>query len=359
MLIEICEDIIAEVEKGKEDAISTLEKIGLAYKYGKHIVFLKVKLYDRIINSNCVSAYIKNLFRQIKSKNLDIGSIKKSVTFYAQVTFNESTQRQDNCIIINPRNNDSFEFYEETHFLVENLLDEEFYKHCLDYYKRKNNKIKIGYSYYPLLGGGSTITKVYQLEIKLKQHFCLAIVDSDKKCPEGSKGDTAKSLLVADKKKPFNCKCYVMEKVMEIENLLPTSVVEQSTNKKIPLPKEALSFFDYKKGLCIDDKLLNKELLQHWKEKLNGTEYYEGLTEIEGETTKTDFEIEKFKEKYKNQKLIEGFGKNVLNHCLENYKDDLENIRDNNLTSEQKYEWTEIGKLFFEWTCAPLSPKRT
>lgn len=356
MLIEICEDIIAEVEKGEEDAISTLEKIGLAYKYGKHIVFLDVKLYDRIIDSNYVSEYIKNLFKQIISKNINKESIRQSVTFFAQVTFKESTQRRDNCIIINPKDNYSFEFYEETHFLVENLLDEEFYKHCLDYYKRTNNKIKIGYSYYPLLGGGSTITKVYQLEIKLKQHFCLAIVDSDKKCPEGSKGDTARSLLVADKKKPFNCKCYMMEKVMEIENLLPKSVVKEYKNEINSLQFN-LSFFDYKNGLC-KEKLFKSNLLSYWQNQLNGTEYYEGLTEIEGETTKTDFEIEKFKEKYKKQKLIEGFGPNVLEECLK-YEDELKAITKEDLTDAQEEEWNKIGKLFFEWTCAPLSLKRT
>lgn len=353
MLIEICEDVIEQVEKGNENAISTLEKIGLAYKYGKHIVFLKVKLCDRISKCSYVSDYVKNLFQKIKKDNLAKGSIRQSVTFFAQVTFKESTQRRDNCIIINPRNNDSFEFYEETHFLVENLQDEEFYKHCLDYYKRNNN-IKIGYSYYPLLGGGSTITQVYQLEIKLKQHFCLAIVDSDKKCPEGSKGDTAKSLLHADKKKPFNCKCYMMENVMEVENLLPKSVVKEY-KKEINRLQFNLSFFDYKKGLC-KEKLLNSNLLSYWQEQLNGTEYYEGLEEI-----KKDVESlgeDEFKKEYKDKKLIEGFGENVLNHCLKNYKNDLANIRDDNLTSEQKYEWTEIGKLFFEWTCA-LSPKIT
>lgn len=355
MLIEICKDVIDRVENGDKNAISTLEKIGLAYKYGKHIVFLKVELYDIIKESVYVSEYIKNLFGQIISKNLDIGSIRQSVTFSAKVTFDESTQREDSCIIINPSNNNSFEFYEETHFLVENLMDVKFYEYCLGYYKR-NQGFKIVNSYYPLLGGGSTIAKVYELEIELKQHFCLAIVDSDRKYPNSSKGNTANLLLDKDKNKPFNCKCYMIENVMEIENLLPTSVVEQSTNKKIPLPKETLSFFDYKKGLCID-KLLNKELLQHWKEKLNGTEYYEGLTEIEGETTKTDFEIEKFKEKYKNQKLIEGFGPNVLGECLK-CVDELNAITKEDLTDAQEEEWNKIGKLFFEWTCA-LSPKRT
>ena len=116
MLIEICEDIIAEVEKGNENAISTLEKIGLAYKYGKHIVFLKVKLCDRISKCSYVSDYVKNLFQKIKKDNLAKGSIRQSVTFFAQVTFKESTQRRDNCIIINPKDNYSFEFYEETHF---------------------------------------------------------------------------------------------------------------------------------------------------------------------------------------------------------------------------------------------------
>lgn len=353
MLIEICEDIIAEVEKGEEDAISTLEKIGLAYKYGKHIVFLKVKLCDRISKCSYVSDYVKNLFQKIKKDNLAKGSIRQSVTFFAQVTFKESTQRRDNCIIINPKDNYSFEFYEETHFLVENLLDVEFYEYCLDYYKR-NNKIEMGYSYYPLLGGGSTITKVYQLEIDLKQHFCLAIVDSDKKCPKDSKGDTAKSLLKADEENPFNCKCYMMEKVMEIENLLPKSVVEKYKNEINSLQFN-LSFFDYKKGLC-KEKLLNSNLLSYWQEQLNGKGYDEDLEEI-----KKDVESlgeDEFKKEYKDKKLIEGFGDNVLNHCLKNYKKDLAKIIDGNLTSEQKYEWTEIGKLFFEWTCA-LSPKRT
>lgn len=356
MLIEICEDVIEQVEKGNENAISTLEKIGLAYKYGKHIVFLKLKLCDRISKCSYVSDYVKNLFQKIKKDNLAKGSIRQSVTFFAKVTFEKATQREDSCIIINPSNNNSFEFYEETHFLVENLMDVEFYKYCLGYYKR-NKKSSIVNSYYPLLGGGSTIAKVYELEINLKQHFCLAIVDSDRKYPKGGNGDTANLLLNKDKNKPFNCKCYMIENVKEIENLLPTSVVEQSTNKKIPLPKEALSFFDYKKGLCIEDKLLNKELLQHWKEKLNGTEYYEGLIEIEGETTKTDFEIEKFKEKYKNQKLIEGFGPNVLGECLK-CVDKLNEIDKKDLTKEQEEEWNKIGKLFFEWTCA-LRPKRT
>ena len=355
MLIEICEDVIDEVERGNEDAISTLEKIGLAYKYGKHIVSLQINLYDRIKNCCYVSEYIKDLFKQIIAKYYSIGLIKKSVTFSVKVTFGIDTQRQDTGgIIINPRNNNSFEFYEETHFLVENLLDEKFYKYCLEYYKR-NNKIKIGYSYYPLLGGGSTITKVYQLEIKLKQHFCLAIVDSDKKCPEGSKGDTAKSLLNADKKKPFNCKCYVMEEVMEIENLLPKSVVEKYKNEINSLQFN-LSFFDYKKGLC-REKLLNSNLLSYWQEQLNEKGYDKDLEEIKKDVT--SLKEDEFKIQYKDQKLIEGFGEDVLNHCLVNYNNDLAKIRDGNLTSEQSKEWTEIGKLFFEWTCAPLSLKRT
>ena len=353
MLIEICEDIIAEVEKGNENAISTLEKIGLAYKYGKHIVFLKVKLCDRISKCSYVSNYVKNLFQKIKKDNLAKGSIRQSVTFFAQVTFKESTQRRDNCIIINPKDNYSFEFYEETHFLVENLLDVEFYQHCLDYYKR-NNKIEMEYSYYPLLGGGSTITKVYQLEIDLKQHFCLAIVDSDKKCPKDSKGDTAKSLLAADKKEPFNSKCYVMEEVMEIENLLPKSVVKEYKNEINSLQFN-LSFFDYKKGLC-KEKLLNSNLLSYWQEQLNGKGYDEDLEEIKKDVT--SLKKDEFTIKYKDKKLIEGFGENVLNHCLENYNNNLKNIGNVDLTSEQSKEWTKIGKLFFEWTCA-LSPKRT
>ena len=41
MLIEICEDIVIAAEKNKKSAISVLEKISFAYKYGNHIIYVK------------------------------------------------------------------------------------------------------------------------------------------------------------------------------------------------------------------------------------------------------------------------------------------------------------------------------
>ena len=76
---------------------------------------------------------------------------------------------------------------------------------CIEFYKRQKS-IKCETLFYPLQGGGDPIDKVYDLEVHIKQHFCIAITDSDKLYPNASVGQTASKILRVDRKTtPFNC----------------------------------------------------------------------------------------------------------------------------------------------------------
>lgn len=65
-----------------------------------------------------------------------------------------------------------------------------------------------------------------------------------------------------------------------------------------------------------------------------------------------------FKKCKKEDCYIPGFGKNVLEHVIEGYKNELSKIKQEDLSEAQKQEYEEIGKLLYNWTCA-LSPIRS
>lgn len=49
------------------------------------------------------------------------------------ITYSVSSHREQNLIIINPDEHNCFEFYEETHLLVENLIDSSFLIFALNF----------------------------------------------------------------------------------------------------------------------------------------------------------------------------------------------------------------------------------
>lgn len=50
--------------------------------------------------------------------------------------------------------------------------------------------------------------------------------------------------------------------------------------------------------------------------------------------------------------MINGFGKNLLECCLEDFSQHLKIITKLDLTPEQLTEWMSIGKILFEWSCS-------
>lgn len=356
MLIEICEDIVIAAEKNKKSAISVLEKISFAYKYGKHIIYAKYPLLIRIIKIQSLSKAVRNLYSELKSKNTFLGSIYNAVNLKTKITYSALSHREQDLIIINPDEHDSFEFYEETHLLVENLIDSRFFNFCIEFYKRQKS-IKCETLFYPLQGGGDPIDKVYDLEVHIKQHFCIAITDSDKSYPNANVGQTASKILRVDKKTtPFNCFIYVMSELREIENLIPFNIIKLNTNYKHADIIENninfnFSYFDFKDGLKIA-KLYNRNNFNYWESNIcsSNSQFIQKFQDIEDSIN--CFDKTEYEDYWAKENIINGFGNNLLECCLDHYSQNFKTITTTELTVEQLKEWMSIGKVLFEWSCS-------
>ena len=189
------------------------------------------------------------------------------------------------------------------------------------------------------MGGGSTIGQVIKQEVELKQHFAFAITDSDKKYPTcNKKGDTCRSVEKELRKKPFNCGHYIMQNVMEVENLLPLSVILENKKLNVKNIKRCIlkdwSFFDMKEGLCTSN---DPEFYKYWNENIN----YSCILNI-------------FETACKNgskECIIEGFGEKVLINFLKLMEKKTTIFKDEDLSDNQKKEWENIGKHLISWCC--------
>lgn len=292
MLIEVGDDIIDKAENGDSVAVEVLEQLANAYKYNKHLIFLLPKQCKLISSIKYLSSNSRAIYNGMKVYGLD--SIKGKIKFSAIISY--INPNAANKLWINPKDYKTMEFYEETHLLIENLLDKRFFEKVVSYY-RNNNKLRDQpICYYPLHGGGGTIKTVYEEEIQLKQHFCLAIVDGDKKYPGDKYGQTSENLkTIHDSKNPFNCRYYRMEYVSEIENLIPISVIDKfgyKTNVNPILQIRPLSYVDMKKGvICCN--IINQEMYDYILSLLNGIGLRAKLEECKECLLNCNFRVDK------------------------------------------------------------------
>lgn len=367
MLIEIGNDIISNAEQQDEVSIETLEQLAYAQRNGKHWIYINFEQCGKICKIPYLGYIAKSIYRKIKDSIYGLDTLKQKIR--QRVVISSKNPNRDGMIWINPYVHKYFKFTEETHVLAENIVDIELFEFISWFYQSQNKLKKCEISFYPLQGGGVTISDVYKNEIALGKHFCLAVADSDKKYPGGEVGSTGMKLMkLHDEVLPFNCRYYVLNNVCEIENLIPIPILKSFGNNRNHylfnemrhLPN--LSYFDMKKGLkccsikCEDEydylfkQICNEEFLKDRMEKchicLSGDSY----------------NVSKDKEAgCKEQKvLIQGFGNNILKDIIQEdkssikgNKNKLRSVKFSDLTSEQKIEWLAIGQYIFEWCCAP------
>lgn len=276
---------------------------------------------------------------------------------HAIVTFAEETHRDKNVktkyglqdiIYIKPTWNEGLMSFYKTTLLTENLTDGELFEYIAQWYLRKQTDLtrKVSYSFVNEMSGGNPMAEVYKkFAERQRDCFCLCIADSDIKADVKvlltnklinesqipPYGKTFKNVFDYDcKNDPFNCACYCFENVLEVENLIPMSIIECESNYKheILAIKSAnisdLSYFDFKEGLS-QSKIESKPYIKaYWKQII-----------------------------FKNRTIpeLKGFGSMLLSNILKNRKVELSNIDDNMLSSAQLKEYEEIGKRIFGWCC--------
>ncbi|WP_455068708.1 hypothetical protein [Prevotella nigrescens] len=341
MLIKVEKNFVNEVLRERnEDLVNVLRRLLWAIQFGKHIVFFEISDYERLIECSLLGNIEKALLNKAKKKNYQIKAIISEVNIICHITTKEKTRREDENIYINPTEYLGFNFEEETHLITENLSDARFFvKYILSNYQRNNKTRNIATNFFGLMGGGSTIGQVIKQEVELKQHFAFAITDSDKKYPTCSKkGDTCMSVEKELEKEPFNCGHYIMQNVMEVENLLPLFVVlgNKELNEK-NIEDSILndwSYFDMKKGLYVSNE---QKYNSYWNKNINDP----CILNIFETACKSD----------SKECVIEGFGEKVLSKFLKLTEKKPTIFKDEDLSDNQKKEWENIGKHLISWCC--------
>lgn len=377
MFIEIKEDIIKDaIDKKNQDVNESKDLLilmALCARLGKHIVSVKCLLTNSVLRKELIEIIGKDYFSSLdyfNTKRVGFGAIISHLSVKCIITYERSNEVDDSIIWIIPNEHKIFEPWVETHVLTENLADSSFYIHLAYYYLNNfihlcgSGRLPISFCYYPLMGGGVTIDKVLKGEIERQQNFCFILADSDKKWPEATAfGETAQNMIdLMDKYTPFNCRLYVMNYVREIENLIPQKLVEAYGDATGFLDIFNLdpSFFDMKVGLRLGE-LYDDSVCLYWKNMLHD----DALFLVRDEILHHNQNKKKYDSAIKGKEpLKKGFGNGLLSWVIEDIdysteirkfkpkmKNQLYQIKPENLTPAQQKEWKKIGQLMFSWTC--------
>lgn len=374
---DIAERAIDQHVPSSERVMSALEE---SMRQGKHLVFASLDTLDYVY-SKAKERY--PTIAAVRAKYTPIGTLARAMVWHAVFVSGEPSRRDEanHVIYINENELPKLELIKETHVIGEHLKDVSFMKYILHYYQREHG-LKRANCFYPLLGGGSSISAVYRHEVQEGHAFVLCITDGDIKYPGGPKGDTGKNVAKADKEcgYPYQAYYYQMEQVMEMENLIPWHVIEayaQSTKdpeilirlsnlQKIMANDESdLNYFDYKEGISKSKAEDVKVLTYHQKvagvidanivatmaadEMIWDAQKTRFVTEG---IAKDEAEAEKIiKYIRKKSAYVEGICTKILERVLESFSSNLETITKEQLTPAQQIEYERIGELLCSWTC--------
>ena len=372
MYIEISKDVVDDaIEKANlkvNDSLDLLHLMAIFSSKGNHVVSVPCLRHNKALVDKLGQIIGQsNVFKLRRSESLFymIQTIKPTLSVYCIITYSQDTIHDGRAINVNPAKMKKFEPYLRTKLITENLLDALFFNFIANYYIRGSLYSGIKTRYEATPGGGSTTCDVLKHEILDGKRFCLVIADSDKKCPtQQHYGDTAGNILDILRLYPsILCGHYIMEQVMEVENLIPKRIVRQYASNKTDLDvlDKDCSFFDMKSGLTL--KGLYRDDVYRYQSSLFKDLNFKERNEAKNNTTNRD-EYEQYIDSHHMMNVLKnGFGsdllKNVTCACdnkgrirYPELKDEMMNkIKASDLTAEQKAEWNKIGKLLFSWTC--------
>lgn len=379
MLIEVRPDIFSSAAEGDETCIDLLHLIATGMRRNKHYyVIPRLQAYNL---SGKLSKYEMQLFTEA-SKDQDGQAISKIAEWKVIVSCqNPPADLNPKHIWFNPKKDNAFEIYEETHLLCENLQDVEFYNFILNHYKKVTARgrgcAKHKSSYLSRNGGGSTTVDVIRDEIDRGEHLCLTITDSDIRYSyveiqdgeeneiKGKIGDTTQGILDLQNEIPAEERPYFhhyhLQEHREAENLIPHSILTSkqmktgNTEIKKILTDAAVDtrWFDFKEGLQYRH-LWGDRIYEYWKGQLSQLTPPKDITLRDtlkqGHASAKDY-VESFKNHpnpQANAPILAGWGNKILETSTAMLKQvDIKRIQ---LTAAQQREWTALGSLLYHWT---------
>ena len=361
MIIELDESIMAIDELNinqDQDIIESLDMLAHIRKYGNHYVLAKVHILEHIVK--LIEPFnkdsTKNIFKHIIHNDFvqKYHQLLNQVKYKVLISTNKTSFEIEESNGIKIYHIPLAEFHklfelEKTSFYSENIRDCIFYECITNWFldlKKKNIKLE-----YNAVNGSEWHDIEYVLT-KIPKKFCLIIVDSDKKYPGGECGNTLKNVKETFEKFKNNTvsELFYFENIHEKENLIPPSIYEKlfynefccndshngyynnlikliRIEKDYPEHHEKLQYFDFKKGIDLDDS--------------NIKEYFKPMLD--------ELDVERIGKVLKKSKM-----NNKLNNKLKNYFENhsKEEIL-NELPDYIKESWELLSITVFSWCCSP------
>ena len=361
MLLFLDEHFVAEVLSNNPSAISAVNLISLGRKHGKHMLLSDRENLKQIRDCVYVNNDTKSVFTYLFENYPTFAYIKDKLSFYVKIVTgaNHMVLSQSGNVNIFEL---SFDYLQEINIVTETIVIGEnqteinFYNFLSNYYKSKHGLNSVPACYNPRMGGGSTTHIVYSSVQKLEQNFCLCFVDSDKKYPTASVGDTLKAVQRIDDSAKLLSHLHALDS-REIENLIPLSILEKvckedvnhksgfdALNKIVKNKnKKDILYLDFKNGLSITNyrKIKDLTLKTFLDNLLINSDLYNRATLDEIYNPVNDIELEV---------LIQGLGSNILDRTI-TYLDENKLTEPEFDFEEQLIEWTILGEKFTNWTC--------
>lgn len=362
MLIKVESDFVDRFLKKDKLSVNVMFSLLSAIHKGSHAVFFNLKDYDRLSEYTDFGLIEKSALLKAKSMNSRMGALKETTRLLCHVTYLQDTHRTDTEIFINPSTAKDFDYQAKSIILTEHLNDSDYFlKFILPNIEKIEPKLRIHITANQTMGGGNPIGDVMAHEIRLKEHFILAIVDGDRKYPRhNGQGDTSRTVLKALSNHPFNAGQYTMQRVMEVENLIPFALIVDNPNHRthdifLHNPLKNYSFFDMKEGLKCS---LDTKYSAYWLDNLKTDDYKQSYIDAKEkfvkEKAKQEKDAKKEAEKPKIKKIVvvKGFGSSLLDETLKQIERRHDPIIDmKELSEEQLEEWRNIAFHIIRWCC--------
>lgn len=241
MIIFLDQSLADEIESNgsfDSDEAIAIDIAAEAYRRGNHILTSDIRTLDRLIaSSHALHERTRMILNKVRSKVPTRGHLLSRIKWRLRliakgnnpeklVTSDDSTEIQIPAKIAS----DKPTLLDSASLITENIDDAKFYRLLVRSAIESDSDLHRSFAGIEIraknvAGGGHTIWQSYKMEIDNGDGFCLAIIDSDKRHPGSSFGETAKELCSLEEPPntpAWNCAKLVLN-VRSVENLIPVS----------------------------------------------------------------------------------------------------------------------------------------
>lgn len=211
-----------------DDAVLIIELLASAHRSGNHFVVSDYEVLEFLSNWEKLSAVAKSTYKMLFRKWSQISTVSRFVNQFVElVPFEEpSSEIIDGREVVRyPISRIDYNSLTPTTLMLEDVNDEKTYLMIANWYLMKSG-FRIGYRYRLESGGGGRISANFGSFLNKNTSPIICVVDTDKKYPHDSLGNTAEQLLAVNIEGYPLAKVLVLE-VHERENLLPFSIFER------------------------------------------------------------------------------------------------------------------------------------